>query len=394
MHWTGFPFGVRAGAGGLLTLQKQRSAKRPSAVSFTVRFFLMSTALVLTLGCQRSLPPAPPPPKTVETKVVFLAVGDIMLSRGVARVMDRANDPLLPFRKLEAVLRSTDFNFGNLESPFSGNDKILGHDKIFNTHTRDMVGLTQFNFKVLNLANNHALDQNLRGIQNTQRYLKEHEIISLGTGDNLADAWQPQVITINALKIGFIGASYASVNDGGVTRNDYVARIDDVDKLKSAITQLKSQADFIVVMMHAGTEFVAKADPARALDKGQIDFAHAAIDHGADLVIGAHPHWIQNLETYSGKYIFYSLGNFIFDMHDPVANEGLVLRITLHGEKTINPAVSASNGEQGVKFITGIEQIECLPVIIENYGTPRLASETEASRILTRMGLPQRLSSR
>ena len=156
--------------------------------------------------------------------------------------------------------------------------------------------------------------------------------------------------------------------------------------MKRAISQLKSQADFIIVTMHAGTEFVDKADERRALDKRQTDFAHAAIDYGADLVIGAHPHWIQNLETYCGKYIFYSLGNFIFDMHDPIANEGLTLKITLQGERSIDPSVSASNDQQRLGFTTRLEEIECLPVIIE-HSTPRLASEDEAVRILERLSL-------
>ena len=153
--------------------------------------------------------------------------------------------------------------------------------------TRDIEGLTEYNFKVLNLANNHAFDQGLAGLKSTRKDLEDRGIIYLGAGDDLKAAWQPKVFIANNLRIGFIGASYASVNDGGVARNDYIARIEDLDSLKDAISQLRSQADFIVVTMHAGTEFVDKADERRALDKKQIDFAHAAVDYGADLVIGA-----------------------------------------------------------------------------------------------------------
>ena len=362
-------------------------------VSLIVRFLLLTAPVLLSVSCHRSSPPQPPAPpaKTTETKVTFLAVGDIMLSRGVAEVIDRAKDPLLPFRHLEAVLKSTDFNFGNLETPLSGDDKILGHDLIFNAHTKDMAGLSQFNFKVLNLANNHAFDQHLAGAQFTRNYLKDHGIASLGTGDNLDEAWQPKIITVNDLRIGFIGASYASVNDTGATRNDYVARIEDVDRLGRAIDELKSEADFILITMHAGTQYEAKPNPASPRDKKQIDFAHAAIDRGADLVIGAHPHWIQNLEVYGGKYIFYSLGNFIFDQHEPLTKEGLVLRITLQGKRTISSAPATDTRQ--ARLTTRLEKIECLPIIIEDNSTPRLASEAEASRILTRMSLPRKLPS-
>jgi poly-gamma-glutamate synthesis protein (capsule biosynthesis protein) len=104
-------------------------------------------------------------------------------------------------------------------------------------------------------------------------------------------------------------------------------------------------------------------------------------------VIGAHPHWIQNLETYRGKYIFYSLGNFIFDMHDPIANEGLVLKITLRRKQRNSSSGPALDNKERAGFSTHLEQIECIPVIIENLSTPRLASQVEAERTLKRLGL-------
>ena len=76
--------------------------------------------------------------------------------------------------------------------------------------------------------------------------------------------------------------------------------------------------------MHAGTEYTRTPMPQ------QITFAHAAIDDGADIVIGAHPHWVQTIEKYKGKYIFYSLGNFIFDQAwSQETMEGLTLKITV-----------------------------------------------------------------
>ncbi|MBL8194874.1 MAG: CapA family protein, partial [Blastocatellia bacterium] len=243
-----------------------------------------------------------------ETKVTFLAVGDMMMSRGVNSVIARTNDPLRPFSGLAELLDSTDFNFGNLESPISGSDKPgPPHSLVFNTPIRNVEGLKRYKFKVLNLANNHALDQRAAGLENTRKVLAENEITYLGVGADLSEAWKPKIITVNGLKLGFLGASYASVNDGGVARNNLVARIEDTEYLKNSLESLKKDADFIVVTMHAGVEYV------RQPHQPQIDFAHAAIDYGADLVIGAHPHWIQIIEKYKDKYIFYSLGNFIFD---------------------------------------------------------------------------------
>ncbi|MFY9221210.1 MAG: CapA family protein [Blastocatellia bacterium] len=314
-----------------------------------------------------------------ETKVTFLAVGDMMMSRGVNSVIARTNDPLRPFSSLAELLDSTDFNFGNLESPISGSDKPgPPHSLVFNTPIRNVEGLKRYNFKVLNLANNHALDQRAAGLENTRKVLTENEITYLGVGSDLTEAWQPKIITVNGLKLGFLGASYASVNDGGVARNNLVARIEDTEYLKNSLESLKKEADFIVVTMHAGVEYM------RQPHQPQIDFARAAIDYGADLVIGAHPHWIQTIEKYKDKYIFYSLGNFIFDQEwSQDTKEGLVLKVSLEGQIAINPSSNTPKLKEKAK----LKEIELIPVIIENYSTPRPAKIEEKTKILAKIGL-------
>ena len=165
-----------------------------------------------------------------------------------------------------------DFNFGNLESPFSGKNTFNPTGSmVFNAPRDNIKGLVENKFKILNLANNHALDQGVAGLEYTLRYLDENNIKHIGAGKAIGDAWQPAIVDANGIKIGFIGASYASINDNGKTTNDHVARIEDLENLKSAISNLKSSADFIVVSMHAGTEYTRKPNQA------QIDFAHAAI---------------------------------------------------------------------------------------------------------------------
>ncbi|HYJ45074.1 MAG TPA: CapA family protein [Pyrinomonadaceae bacterium] len=362
---------------------------KPPKLSALSRLVLLGVIAVLILSCRQSgssepqaLPQPSPGP---DVKVTFLSVGDIMLSRGVERAMAKAGDPLAPFKPLADLLQSTDFNFGNLESPISGNDNIPGKGLVFNAHTRDIVGLSKYNFKVLNLANNHAMDQRLQGLLSTGKYLDEQGIIHMGTGRNLAEAWEPKFITVRGVKIGFVGVSYSSVNDGGVAHNDYVARIEDRDRLKSAIEQLKPQVDFIIVTMHAGVEYTRRPNQA------QVDFAHAAIDYGADLVIGAHPHWVQVTEQYKGKYIFYSLGNFIFDQEwSQDTKEGLAIKTTLVN-KDAAPLRSSPSDPHKAARTTQVEQIELIPVIIERYSTPRAANEEEARRILSKIGLTDKI---
>lgn len=305
----------------------------------------------------------------------FLAVGDIMLSRNVAETMTKANDPLLPFSKMSDILKATDFNFANLESPFvETNPTIGGHSLVFGAPKEYVQGLVDYNFKVLNLANNHAMDKGTEGLSFTTDLLKKNNIKTTGAHSTLIDVWAPAIAEVNGIKICFVGASYASINDGGQTKNDYVARIGDSEQLKKMITYSKIQCDFVVATMHAGTEYTTKPN------QSQINFAHTAIDAGADIVIGAHPHWVQTIERYNDKYIFYSLGNFIFDQEwSRETKEGLTLKIQISNSK-------AQNNLQGPKVPATLESIELIPVIIENYSTPRPATPEESKKILAKIG--------
>src|SRR5206468_3907508 len=107
------------------------------------------------------------------TEVTFLAMGDIMLSRNVAGQMNKNNkDPQWPFAHLQSELHSADFNFANLESPFSGSDDFPSTGSlIFNAPTWTLPGLVKNNFQVLNLANNHAFDQSKAGLLYTKKLL-------------------------------------------------------------------------------------------------------------------------------------------------------------------------------------------------------------------------------
>jgi poly-gamma-glutamate capsule biosynthesis protein CapA/YwtB (metallophosphatase superfamily) len=354
------------------------------------------------------------------TSATFLAVGDIMLSRNVALTISKANDSNLPFEGMADILKSVDFNFANLESPFAPMTKyeiIGGHSLIFAAPLAYATVLANYNFKILNLANNHAFDLGLPGIKSTRENLDIARILHEGTGENLDQAWTPAVITSNGIKICFIGASFSSINDGGKTTNNYVARIEDLNNLKSAIRNSQLSCNFIVVTMHAGTEYTRKPNDA------QIKFAHAAIDDGADIVIGAHPHWVQTIERYcplqysppleggarggnlksnlvcpNPKYIFYSLGNFIFDQNfSQDTMEGLTLKIALSktGATADSPSFSkegaggsslSADDIQGSRIPAALQSIELIPVIIQN-SQPRAATGDESKKILKKINL-------
>jgi poly-gamma-glutamate synthesis protein (capsule biosynthesis protein) len=304
---------------------------RLRAAAAIVALLLVAVAIVATRRHERR-PETKPPPTPVAEEICVVLVGDIMLSRAVAARMRRAGDWDLPFRDTAAYLRAADLSFGNLESPFSGSEKPPAKGSlVFNAPPQSVLGLEHVGFRVVSLANNHALDQGLRGLIYTRKHLREHHIQAVGAGETLDEAWQPAVLEIKNTRIGFIAASYASINDAGKSTNPYVARTGDLNRLKAAIAALRSQQAFIVVSMHAGAEYSPKPHPS------QVAFARAAIDVGAHVVVGHHPHWTQPVERYNGGLIFYSLGNFIFDQrHSARTPEGLVVRLRIRGRRLLS----------------------------------------------------------
>jgi len=310
----------------------------------------------------------PPQPATL------VLVGDIMLSRNVAARMKAAGDAELPFRGVAAVLQGSDLNFGNLESPLADPAESAGENRTewdgniggksltFGAPHASVAALRRFNFRILGVANNHAMDQGEGGLIHTLARLRANQIQVTGAGANLQEAWQGRVIEVKGFRMGFLAASYASTNYESNEPNEYIARIEDLERLRSSLRTLKSQATYIVVAMHAGEEY--KSEPSAA----QVAFAHAAIDSGANLVVGSHPHWLQPVERYRQGLIFYSLGNFIFDQDStPATREGAAVKLFLRAGQVV--------------------QAEVIPVEIEDSCCPRAARPDELPGALRRMGL-------
>ena len=340
---------------------------RAAAAATTPTSTASTSAPAGTTARRSTVPARPDDSAPATTEVTFLAVGDILLSRLVAARIAEHADPLLPFRPMAEVFGSVDFCVGNLEAPFSGRSGFsTSSANIFNAPPENVRGLRESHFKVLGLANNHMLDQGLAGLRFTLSHLGEQGIATFGVGETEDEAWRGTVLDVRGVRIGFVGASYASVNDNGKLRNGYVARIEDERRLAAALARLRSEADFVVATMHAGAEYNPQVVPTEER------FAHRAVELGADLVLGAHPHVLHRVEKYRGKYVFYSLGNFIFD-HEPLPRrQGLALRIHLRRARS-SPAT--------------LERIELLPVVIEDHSTPRLGTAAEASAILASIGL-------
>jgi poly-gamma-glutamate capsule biosynthesis protein CapA/YwtB (metallophosphatase superfamily) len=307
-----------------------------------------------------STSPLPSLPLSPTLTRIFFA-GDIMLSRHVNTKMVEASNFSLPFENTKDIINGADISFANLESPFSDKETLAHRDLVFKASPDAIQGLLAAGFDILSVANNHALDQGTYGINYTYNWLTEHGILPSGIGPKTVDITDA-IIEKNGISYAFLSYSYSAANLGGDS-SPLVGNFNNPEQMKQDILEIKGHyADVVIVSMHAGAEYT------REPNNKQVEFAHKAIDAGADIVIGHHPHWVQTVEKYNGKWILYSLGNFVFDqMWSRDTREGLTAMATYDGSSLI--------------------KLEINPVIIDNYCCPRWATEEEKTAILNKINL-------
>lgn len=285
----------------------------------------LAVALCYAGSCGGSRPPAvkkapeaspaeelPPP----INRLVF--GGDVMLSRAVAQRFLTAQDPSLPFRRIAGFFAKADLAFVNLESPFSDKGKIQRMGMVFKAPPESIAGLKLAGIDVVSTANNHVRDQHEYGLLYTLDLLEKSGIAAVGTGRDEASARRGAVLEKNRVKFGFLAYTYDQKN-GNHKEDDPRINGLDIVKMREDLVSMRQRANVTIVSMHAGTEYAKQPGPQ------QQQFARAAIEGGATLVIGHHPHVTQPCEEYHTGVICYSLGNLIFDQTAPGTNEGLVV---------------------------------------------------------------------
>lgn len=266
----------------------------------------------------------------VDNLVTILFTGDVMLGRSVNERIVRNNNPSWPFTNVTYNLRTTDITYINLESPLVTNCPTTEKGMKFCGDIGNVAGLVSAGVDLASVANNHATNYGPEGLNETVNALKNNGISVVGVSS-------PVTLTRKGNKYNFL-----SYNDVG--RFSGIAQAD-INNIIAQIKTVKESGGLVVVGFHWGGEYISQPN------SRQIQLAHSAIDAGADLIIGSHPHWVQTKEIYMGKPIFYSLGNFVFDQEwSKETKQGLVVRFSYRGEV--------------------LERTEELPVYIANYGQP------------------------
>ncbi len=252
-----------------------------------------------------------------EEPVRVLFVGDIMLDRNVAATAESQGVPYLFADILELIARA-DVRVANLEGTVTAHPSIAReNNKVFHFTFNPTVAqeaLQILHLTAASLANNHSYDFGAEGYASTRGYLSGWGVLPFGHPYNASSSLSAKltvrgkIICLAGYHALFVSATASLVNE---------------------IKTLRSDCWRIIVFAHWGEEYKTAAD---AQQKAA---ARAFVDAGADLVVGAHPHVVQQVEVYKGRAIFYSLGNFMFDQNFSWGvTHGLAVRVDFYEDKT------------------------------------------------------------
>ncbi len=287
----------------------------------------------------------------IQEKTTTLSfVGDIMLSRGVANQIKKHQDYNWPFLKIASTTQEADLVFANLEGQISSRGVNQGSVYSFRVSPELVEGLKFAGFDVLSLANNHIFDWGSEALTDTINILKNNGIEPVGAGKNYQEANSPVIKEINGsthsansgqagspqVKIAFLAYTnlypkslYADENSAGISDFDLEKIKSKIEEINGSTSSLQAKtADIIIISLHWGDEYQTQSNI------NQQDIAHQLIEAGADLIVGHHPHVVQEIEQYQNGWIAYSLGNFVFDQNfSKETMEGLILKVIIKNKK-------------------------------------------------------------
>ena len=247
--------------------------------------------------------------------VSLLFAGDIYFSNHVLNAYDRVGGiGGVLGESLRETIAESDIFMANLEFPFSDRGTQAADKQFtFRVSPSRVSILQEIGPDIVTVANNHALDYGTDALLDTCDTLDSAGILHVGAGKNLEEAKQPQIIEKNGKKIGFLGASRVFPTGGWAAGSSHPGMFSayDTASVVQEIQKVKKEGDYLVVYVHWGIE--RNTQP----EAYQREMGHQYIDAGADLVVGSHPHVLQGIELYHGKWILYSLGNFVFGSSIP-----------------------------------------------------------------------------
>lgn len=306
-------------------------------------------------------------PPVSEPTVTLAAAGDILLDRGVGQSIERYGLEF-PFARVGDRLKAADIAFGNLECPLSKDGVKVVKRFVFRARPQTARCLRGAGLDMLSLANNHTMDCGRRGLTDTMSILGGQGLRWCGAGATARAAEEPAMVTVRGLRVGFVG--FCQFLPEGVFLSDDKPglALATEERVRRVVSIARTKCDVVVASFHWGVEYQTR--PSR----GQRRLARIAVEAGADLVLGHHPHVLQGLEVVKSPWrgrrnvlIAYSLGNFVFDappQWQSATAPTMILHCTLSRR--------------------GVQNVQAEPFTVEHY-RPRPATIPEAKKSQSRL---------
>ncbi len=275
--------------------------------------------------------------------------------------------------QLQSFLKENDFVFGNLESPLIDNE-LFTTNNCFAGNYEFANFLKQIGINIVSIANNHILEQGAEGFYSTIKYLENNQIYYTGKKINETS----NIVTVESknLKIGFAG--FNAIQD--IQNPDLYADYNEEYVLKALKNMNEMDIDYKIISIHWGDEFM------NVPSLKQIESAHKFIESGADIIVGHHPHVVQPVERYKSGLIFYSLGNFMFDMiWSKNVRRGIIAKITIEkGKDIIFETIPIFIGRDYIPYNTNKKDFEKISKenssLLNNYSTKEYCKLYEKKR--------------
>ena len=256
---------------------------------------------------------------------VITLTGDILLDRGVRQVVEQKGIDQLFSPEIDSVFRTSDAVVGNLECPATKIHAPVFKQYIFRAEPEWLNDLRRHGVTHLNLANNHSIDQGRKGLIDTKENIIKAGMTPIGAGQNQEEAATPVLLIDSPRRVWLLASLQMALENFAFLPDQPCVSQQPIEALCQRITQLR-QADptcYIIVSLHWGWENHLEVVPRQRYEARQL------IDAGADCLVCHHTHTRQPMETYQGKPIFYSLGNFIFDPRNDLNSHGAMVRLTI-----------------------------------------------------------------
>ena len=290
--------------------------------------------------------------------------GDVMLGRDIERKIFNGTNP---FEQVRPLLQVSEAVVVNLESPLTTSADQQDKEIALKARPQSVALLQEAGVTAAALANNHIMDFGVLGLGETIAELDGAGIAHIGAGMDLNQATAPLFFTGDGARIAVVNFSqYDGPTVPAATMHSPGQASYSSDAFVPTLEYAAANSDYMICVLHFGEEYSDQpTDEQRRV-------ARQAIDHGADAVVGHHPHVAQGIDVYNNKPIFYSLGNLVFDQETDMWDQSFLLSVDLETETarfTLYPyridegVPTFMSAERAQEFLQRLNEISPMPVV-------------------------------